>query len=70
MATKEKLNPALLAVRAVGTQKKLASLVDRKLTRQAVADWVRKGRIPLKRVAAVSRVTGIPKKLLDPAFDE
>ncbi len=70
MATKMTLNPAELAVAAAGSQLKLARMIDRKLTRQAISDWVRKGRIPLKRVPAVSKATGIPKKILDPAFDE
>ncbi len=61
-------NPAQLAVQAVGTQEKLASLL--KISRQSVSAWVRRKRIPLARVTEVSKATGIPKKLLDPAFSE
>lgn len=64
------LNPAQLAVQAAGSQLKLARMIDKNLTRQAISEWVRKGRIPLNRVSAVSKATGIPKKLLDPAFSE
>ena len=39
-----------------------------KAARQAIALWIRNGRIPLGRVAEVSRVTGIPKALLSPDF--
>ena len=61
-------NPALLAVKAAGTQEKLAASL--KISRQSVSAWVRRKRIPLSRVADVSKATGIPKKLLDPAFAE
>lgn len=60
----EKPNPAVLAVMAAGSQEKLGG----SLTRQAIALWIRNGRIPLGRVAEVSRVTGIPKALLSPDF--
>lgn len=63
----EKPNPAMLAVIAAGSQEKLAQKLGGSLTRQAIALWVRNGRIPLRRVA-VSRVTGIPKALLSPDF--
>lgn len=66
----ETRNPALLAVQAMGSQEKLARAIDKRLTRQAISVWVQKGRIPLTRVPAVSRVTGIPKAELDPAFAE
>ena len=61
-------NPALLAVKALGTQEKLAKRVN--VSRQAISAWIRRGRIPLGRVSDVSKATGIPKKLLDPAFAE
>jgi hypothetical protein len=64
----EKPNPAALAVMAAGSQEKLAQKLGGSLTRQAIALWVRNGRIPLRRVVEVSRVTGIPKSLLSPDF--
>ena len=64
------INPALLAVRAAGSRAKLGRSLNPPVCRQAVDKWVRAGRIPLGRVVAVSKATGIPKKLLDPAFDE
>ena len=66
----EDFNPALLAVRAVGNQEKLAKKLTPPLSRQAVGAWVRNRKIPLHKVADVSRVTGIPKKILDPAFSD
>lgn len=68
MKQKKLENPALLAVKAAGTQEKLAASIH--VSRQAVSAWIRRGRIPLARVSEVSKVTGIPKKLLDPAFSE
>lgn len=65
-----RINPALLAVQAAGSRAKLGRAIQPPVCRQAVDKWVRDGRIPLKRVSAVSKATGIPKKLLDPAFDE
>lgn len=60
----EKPNPAVLAVMAAGSQEKLAQKLGGSLTRQAIALWIRNGRIPL----GLSRVTGIPKALLSPDF--
>lgn len=69
MSNKTKMpNPASLAVQVAGSQKALAKRLGGVVTRQAIALWVRDGRIPLRRVAEVSRVTGIPKALLSPDF--
>ena len=62
--------PALLAVRAAGNQEQLAKKLTPPLSRQAIGAWVRNKMIPLRHVADVSRVTGIPKKILDPAFSD
>ena len=59
-------NPAVRAVQAAGTAVALARALG--ITSQAVSQWVRAGRIPLKRVVQVSLVTGIPKRELSPAF--
>lgn len=64
----KKINPAVLAVQAMGTQEKLAHALKRPVTRQCIGMWVKRGRIPLSRVREVSAVTGIPKSLLSPDF--
>lgn len=69
-ATTNQINPALLAVQAVGSRAKLGRAITPPVCRQAVDKWVRAGKIPIARVSAVSKATGIPKKLLDPAFAE
>lgn len=66
----ENFNPALLAVKAVGTQEALANALTPKLSRQAIGVWVKNKKIPLSKVVEVSKVTGIPKKILDPAFSD
>lgn len=59
-------NYAQLAVDSLGSQGELARRLG--IRRQAVQQWVAKGRIPLSRVPSVSQATGLPKRMLDPAF--
>lgn len=61
-----KLNPVQMAIQAAGGRKKLAESLT--LTRQAVELWLHNGEVPPRRVAEVSRLTGIPKHLLSPLF--
>lgn len=73
MATKKatnKRNPALLAVDAVGGRGVLANKLTPPISRQAIDRWVNNGRIPIKRVVEVSRLTKIPKEVLSPYFAE
>ncbi|MDY3115954.1 MAG: hypothetical protein SOR95_08275 [Sutterella sp.] len=60
------LNPALLAVKKAGGAKELGESLHPKVSRQAVEAWVRRGHIPVKRIAEVARVTKIPTDLLIP----
>lgn len=64
-----KVNPVAMAIRAAGGRKELAKAISPAVTRQAVEYWLSKGEIPPSKVPEVARVTGIPKKLLNPIFN-
>lgn len=61
-------NSLELAVRAVGSQTKLAEAIGR--TQQAVSKWAKDGRIPAEYVVAVEKATGIPRQKLRPDLYE
>lgn len=63
---KRKNNPARLAVDVAGGVTKLATAL--RLKRNCVGAWVRRGNIPAKYVADVSKVTGIARERLNEAF--
>lgn len=63
-----KLNPVQMAIQAAGGRKKLAESLTPPITRQAVELWLHNGEVPPRRVAEVSRLTGMPKHLLSPLF--
>lgn len=51
------------AVRAAGSQEKLAELLG-DVTQQAVAKWVKQGWAPLDRVVEIEAHTGVDRKRL------
>lgn len=59
-------NPVAVAIQAVGGRKELAKQVN--VTRQAVERWLAAGSVPPRRVPDVARVTGMPKRVLNPIF--
>lgn len=61
-------NPVQLAIDVAGGRKKLAESLSPPITRQAVELWLHNGEIPPRRVAEVSKLTGVPKHLLSPLF--
>ena len=61
-------NPVAVAIQAVGSRRELAKQV--KVTRQAVERWLASGEIPPRRVPDVARITGMPKKVLNPIFKD
>ena len=48
------------------SQKAFAELLG--LTQPSVSNWLRRGRVPAKRVPEVSRLTGLPYARLNPEF--
>ena len=61
-------NYALIAARRVGGTKNLARLCTPVVSRQAVEKWIKAAAIPPRRVPDVSKLSGIPKGLLNPLF--
>lgn len=61
-------NPVAVAIEAAGSRKELAEKLN--VSRQAVERWLAAGVIPPKRVPEVSRITGMPKRVLNPIFKD
>ena len=57
-------SPIDLAIRAAGSISALAQSLG--LSQQAISKWKANNKIPLDRVLDVSRVTGLPTRLLVP----
>lgn len=71
LAKKAPAKAALLrAIKAAGSRAKLAAKLPkvrgRRLSPQAITDWVNTGRCPEHQLAAVSRVSGVPQEELRP----
>lgn len=65
--TKGTINPVDICDRAIGgTDKDLAKALG--VRPAAVCRWRKKSEIPPRRVAEVSKLTGVPKHLLSPLF--
>lgn len=64
----ENQSPLEMAIKAAGSQAKLAEAIGR--TQQAVSKWVREGRIPAEYVVAVEKATGINRAELRPDLYE
>lgn len=56
------------AIRIAGSQSQLAR--DLRIKPAQVSKWLRDGRVPLGRVPAVSRLTGVPRHRLRPDLPE
>lgn len=64
---KLKFNPVSAAIQASGgSVSSLARALG--VSHQAVSLWLKAGRLPMSRVAQVSKITGIPKHVLHPDF--
>lgn len=61
-----RVNAVAVAIEAAGGRRELAEKLN--VSRQAVERWLATGIIPPRRVADVARVTGMPKKVLNPIF--
>lgn len=64
----ERVNAVAVAIEAAGGRKQLANQLN--VSRQAVEFWLAAGVIPPKRVPEVARITGMPKKVLNPIFKD
>lgn len=57
------------AIAQAGGQTALARRLG--ITQAAVSRWVKRGYVPMRRVEAVSRLTGVaPRELMHPAVNE
>ena len=65
-ACRERVNAVAVAIEVVGGRRQLAEHLN--VSRQAVESWLAAGVVPPKRVPEVARVTGLPKKILNPIF--
>lgn len=59
---------AVIAAERVGGARNLARLCNPAVSRQAVEKWIRAAVIPPRRVPEVSKLSGVPKGLLNPLF--
>ena len=59
-------NAVAVAIEAAGGRRELAEKLN--VSRQAVERWLTDGVVPPKRVPDVARITGMPKKVLNPIF--
>lgn len=58
-------NGVRLAIRAAGTQQKLAALLG--VSQQAVSAWLDRGWVPLRRAQEIEASLGVPRaKLINP----
>ncbi len=58
-------NGVSLAIRAAGTQQKLAALLG--VSQQAVSAWLDRGWVPLRRAQEIEASLGVPRaKLINP----
>lgn len=64
----DRFNAVAVAIEAAGGRRQLAEQLN--VSRQAVEAWLAAGSVPPKRVPDVARVTGIPKKVLNPIFKD
>lgn len=51
--------PIEVAVKKVGSQRRLAEKIG--VDRQLVSYWISKGRVPLWRIPAVAKASGLPQ---------
>lgn len=65
-ACRDRVNAVAVAIEAAGGRRQLAEQLN--VSRQAVESWLAAGAVPPKRVPDVARVTGLPKKVLNPIF--
>ena len=61
-------NYAQVAAERVGGARNLSRLCTPAVSRQAVEKWIRAAVIPPRRVPEVSKLSGVPKGLLNPLF--
>lgn len=64
----DRFNAVAVTIEAAGGRRQLAEQLN--VSRQAVEAWLAAGSGPPKRVPDVARVTGIPKKVLNPIFKD
>lgn len=57
-----------VAVKRVGGTRNLARLCEPPVSRQAVEKWIKSGVVPPRRAPGVSKISGVPKGLLNPLF--
>lgn len=61
-------NPAIAeAYQRAGGRKKVQESL--KVTKATLSDWLRSGRVPVQRCGPLEKLSGVPRRKLNPAFD-